>query len=376
MKNIVLVGLIYDNNLGDPAIYEVTKRYVDELTNHEIRKLDLYGRTDFATNITSKDKKTIIKKKIIIKIKRFINVDLQPLRQEIKNVIDGDSEAVIFVGGGLIKYSNVQPISRYVGVVLDKCEKMNIPVMFSAVGVEGYDTSDACQILKRKLNYNCIKYITTRDDIDNLKKYIERSEIHTALVADPALNISKYYTGKQKHNKTIGLNIARRHIFENYGLNPIDDEYVMSFWIHLYNHLSELGFKPILYTNGYSGDTEFAREIAEKLAVNTVFEPQNLAELCDLISSFEFAFVTRLHSAILCTSYKVPSISFVWNNKQSMFGRIINMDDCFVSLADKNVDYVISLFEKYKDREILISQEYLDSTKNHIRKFLQNIKKE
>ena len=100
MKNIVLVGLIYDNNLGDPAIYEVTKRYVGELTNHEIRKLDLYGRTDFATNITSKDKKTIIIKKIIRKIKRFINVDLQPLRQEIKKVIDGDSEAVIFVGGG------------------------------------------------------------------------------------------------------------------------------------------------------------------------------------------------------------------------------------------------------------------------------------
>ena len=48
-KNIVLVGLAFDENLGDPMIYHCTKSMIKEVMREqdcscELRKLDLYGR--------------------------------------------------------------------------------------------------------------------------------------------------------------------------------------------------------------------------------------------------------------------------------------------------------------------------------------------
>ena len=48
-KNIILVGLIFDSNLGDPAIYQATKVMVESILlrnkrDYEIKSIDLYGR--------------------------------------------------------------------------------------------------------------------------------------------------------------------------------------------------------------------------------------------------------------------------------------------------------------------------------------------
>ena len=52
--------------------------------------------------------------------------------------------------------------------ILNISQSKNIPVMLSAVGVEGYDVGfKECLRLKKALNLDCVKTITTRDDIDS-----------------------------------------------------------------------------------------------------------------------------------------------------------------------------------------------------------------
>lgn len=42
--------------------------------------------------------------------------------------------------------------------------------MMNGVGIEGYSETDIrCQRLKKAINQDCFKVITTRDDIDTLK---------------------------------------------------------------------------------------------------------------------------------------------------------------------------------------------------------------
>lgn len=55
-KNIVLVGLTYDNNLGDQAIFQSTKSMLADvlkhngITNVEIRDMDMTGRIGMENN--------------------------------------------------------------------------------------------------------------------------------------------------------------------------------------------------------------------------------------------------------------------------------------------------------------------------------------
>lgn len=190
MKKIALVGLIYDTNLGDPAIYESTKKIVTDYIDCEINCIDLYGRTGFRFKKDSFFNRTFskIRNRICSQEKRII----KNLKKEIDITLNNSIDAVVFVGGGLIKYKN-QFISKPIELIIEKCNKLNIPVMLSAVGVEGYDLSDDCQELKRYINYPCVKFITTRDDIMTLKdKYLDRN-IECYKVADPAIIISEIY---------------------------------------------------------------------------------------------------------------------------------------------------------------------------------------
>lgn len=367
MKKIALVGLIYDTNLGDPAIYETTKKIVLDHIDCEIINIDLYGRDGFHVQENTPQNRIFNRIKYIIRNKeeRIIKI----LKKEINTKLDNSVSAVIFVGGGLIKYKH-QFIAQPIELIIDRCEKLNIPVMLSAVGVEGYDLSDDCQKLKKHLNYSCVKCITTRDDIVTLQnKYIE-SNIKIYKVADPAISISRIYKPTQRIKNRVGLGIGRRGLFSDYE-NNISDDYIKRLWINTYKILKDKGYNPVFFTNGLSADNAFAREIAEYVGVKDVIEPSCLDELCQVISSFEFAIVTRLHSSIICYSYGVPTLNLVWNNKQIMFGEATNRSRCFMTPNDFNKNFELQL-QEISTEKILIQEDFIESTAIRIKEFINS----
>ena len=79
------------------------------------------------------------------------------------------SDIIIFGGGGLIKYHQ-QTFHFTIDTVTRFANKRGIPVIINSVGVEGYEEGHpGCMLLKKAVNSNCIKYISTRDDIEVLK---------------------------------------------------------------------------------------------------------------------------------------------------------------------------------------------------------------
>lgn len=97
MKKIALVGLIYDTNFGDVAIYETTKKIVTDYIDCEIISIDLYGRSSFCIEQNSSQNRILnkIKNKIYNEEKRIII----NLKKEIHTKFDDSVDAVIFVGG-------------------------------------------------------------------------------------------------------------------------------------------------------------------------------------------------------------------------------------------------------------------------------------
>lgn len=81
-----------------------------------------------------------------------------------------DCQLVVVVGGGLIKYT-----TQYFGTglrgLLKAAKKNHVKVIFNAVGVEGYDSANSrCKELKYILRHSAFQSVTTRDDIETLRR--------------------------------------------------------------------------------------------------------------------------------------------------------------------------------------------------------------
>ena len=63
-----------------------------------------------------------------------------------------DVDIIVFAGGGLVKFHR-QNFHFFIDDITALADKRGIPVLFNAVGVEGYDPRDGeCRLLKRALN--------------------------------------------------------------------------------------------------------------------------------------------------------------------------------------------------------------------------------
>lgn len=86
-----------------------------------------------------------------------------------------NSNCIIFVGGRLTKYK-YQNFNYYINCVTKVAERDNIPFALNAVGVEGISLKDTkCKLMRNALNMDCVKIITTRDDVNTLLKYVDNS---------------------------------------------------------------------------------------------------------------------------------------------------------------------------------------------------------
>lgn len=107
MDNIVLVGLVYDQNLGDRAIFESTLNMIEEIqedinVKFEIKVLDLYGRTKSGKSYEYDILKKILRKAYQIRKRPVDEATLicKIVSQRFRALINKNTKAVIFVGGG------------------------------------------------------------------------------------------------------------------------------------------------------------------------------------------------------------------------------------------------------------------------------------
>lgn len=294
-------------------VEEIYNKYgIDDI---EIRGLDITERTC----VDSESKKKI--SHYYIRLNKKIKFLIAKLNRQ-KTI------AIIFVGGGIVKYK-YQECQHSLEVMITFATKRKIPVMLSTVGIEAYDEENSeCLRVKNAINKECVKLITTWDDIRTLKDcYIENKSIISEKVADLACSYADYYKLSIEHLKYIGLGMARKNLFWDNEVDIIEQD-LLELWKNICIELSERGYKYRIFTNGTIPDFNFVENFYKymewDISMNPpIKRPLSTHELADTILRFDAVIVCRLHAAIIAYSYGIPTVELVWNDKKIMFGENI-----------------------------------------------------
>lgn len=318
---VLMAGLMQSTNLGDGVISDCVEYLINKAAQeNKIKKV----------RITARD---IRKDKSSAKLAAVRNSDL-----------------MIIPGGGMIKYQ-VENLPYHMERVMSRAEHYGIPVMFNAVGVEGYDSeNEGCQLLLDMLSRYCVKRITTRDFADYLNENYLKGDIKATRVADPAVWTTEAYNiSRNENSDTVGLGVARAGLFEDYGTSYSKED-LLSLWSGIIEKLEKNNIKWKLFTNGFRKDEDFLRELAEyigradeleEISVPTPVTPRELAEN---ISQFKGIIACRMHANIIAYSLDIPCVGLVWNDKLKFFGESIGCSKQFITCDKFSADCITDVF--------------------------------
>lgn len=352
---IIFLGYYDVNNLGDPIIAHCTewlyRKYISiplEVRHVNLNCVNKHVISERWQRLIYKMLKRL-KKKNAEKFK-----DQYFLKKYIKyyeSQIDADTDFIVVVGGGMIKYKVQFCFASLCGLI-KVAEKKGIPVILNAVGVEGFDKNNfRCRELKKALHFDNLKYISVRDDLETLiKNYFDGiPSIPCCKVADPAVWSSETFGIKKTISSTIGIGIGRKGLFKDYGKAFSDRDY-LELTIQLVTNLIKQGFQIELFTNGALLDNKYAQDIHKLLSDKGItvklIIPNSPKELINTISTFHCIVAPRLHSCIVAYSLGVPAIGLVWNEKLIHWGKNINAEELYINTDEMNVETIMRKFKK------------------------------
>ena len=100
---------------------------------------------------------------------------------------------------------------------------------------------------------------------------------------------------------------------------------LVEFWVAIIEKLDRDGVSFELFTNGSQQDYSLALNVVtsvrERLSISCdlATRPQEPCQLAHLISQYRAVIASRLHAHIIATSYRVPSIGLLWDDKVLAF---------------------------------------------------------
>lgn len=289
------------------------------------------------------------------------------------------ADAVMIAGGGVLKFET-QDHSFYTERLLIEAARLNIPVMINAAGIEGYSSDDIrCSNLIKCLNNSTIKVVTTRDDIETLKKhFVYNGGIITGKVADPAYWIPEVYCIKRnEESDLIGINLIRENIFKDYGKKESNDE-LYELYYGIVCELNKKGYKWKLFCNGIKDDYEFGLNLIDRYKLNKdCLAPisGSVNEYVKLVSGFKAVIAGRMHATIASFSLGIPVCAFVWSNKMKYFADDAGIGQYF--LEDESISAVnlVNSMERAIGEAVNADfrNNYKQTTVHFIRKFCEYI---
>lgn len=349
MKKIGVVGLHSIDNMGDRLICETTRYILDDVTTDlEVTKIDAAPRG--LSSYSGLQKARFLLSALFIRASFFASPRSKPcsntryrieswawrlkLHQYFNEAL-ADCDAVIFAGGGFLKF-RTQGLNYIVEQVVEICERKGLPVMLSAVGIEGYDRDDhRCLKLKQALQSGCIRAITTRDYLEILQEQYEIPEsTRTCLVGDPAFWATDCYgIRKNPSSNKVGINLIRSDIFRHYG-NRLSAASLKTFYLELITILDQQGTDWFLFSNGMGVDHDFGLELIKTLGAGKerlLPPPRTACELMQIIAEFRVILGARMHACISAYALDIPVAGLIWNEKLSRFAESTDQRDMFLT---------------------------------------------
>ena len=260
-----------------------------------------------------------------------------------------EADLIVFGGAPMFNY-RYQRFYERTAITLELAKKYNVPVIFSAVGVEDYsEDSEKCQRLKKTLNFDIVKMITTRDGYHNLVQYKENLDMKIGKVADPAVFTKEVFSDflKEKKEKKIGIFVLRSNGFVDNGFDFRRDD-AAKLWLRVGQILEEKGYEYEYLTSGHFGDEAFLDYFIREYGVDQkkcVFNMNTPEQLVGKVSQYAAVVSTRLHPSIVSYSLGVPSVGVIWNNKVKMFYESTGRESKTIGVESISAEKVVELIE-------------------------------
>lgn len=376
---IALAGLIYDWSVGDRLLIDCAeylckqniKKYASD-NAIEFVYIDYHGRN----SIPTQDNNTTMKKKplkhkiedVLLSIitgiggnpvknlmykrqyKKFFNsigttVYMKKYFEERLSGVD----LLIICGGGTITYDVRVDFSKYYRRITNAAKEKNIPIVVLSAGIESrYNAKDErCRFFSETLSDDIYKMITTRDDIDELNKYVKNPNIITKKIADIGVWSADVFNIKKDPNSKIigiGIIVAKRFVEFKTGITPEEYDRVL---VDVIKRLEARGEQIVIFNNGNFEDKAYAEYISDlagkkKTDVITAQSPEDIVRI---ISKFKGIITSRLHSCIPAYSLDIPFVALSWNKKLKYFADSINVPERAIENDRFNSETIIEEFD-------------------------------
>lgn len=286
-------------------------------------------------------------------------------------VLMEQSDLVLFGGAPMFNFL-YQNFYERTAVIIELAAKYQKPVLFSAIGVEGYsDTNKKCQRLKKALNLDWVRQITTRDDFEALQNYRENENLVIDKVADPAVFTDTVFAPYRQERpagekKKIGIFILRQGGFTDNKV-AFSKEEAAALWLDLIRQLEAKGYDYELLTSGHFADEAFLDHLIRKYGVSEqkcVFNINSPERLIGKISSFDAVVSCRLHPSIISFALDVPSVGIVWNQKVTGFYNSVGYEDRVFETEGISAAQIVNKLEQIMREGVKKDPEFLMSVYN------------
>ena len=390
MKKVAVIGLYAIKNAGDNILCEATQ-YLIKQKNPEVQivEVDVNPRIKsykglelipfWISKVLIRISGSIFKYENSSKFRYYYEYFMWWLKinRKFKTQLK-DVDAIVFAGGGFLKF-RTQGLNYYVEQIMKIAKKNNIPVMMNGVGIEGYSETDIrCQRLKKAINQDCFKVITTRDDIDTLKNNnIVNPNTKIAHVGDPALWVPECYNMKRNENPSnvVGINVIRGRVYQAYG-NTLSEFELLNFYKKLVQGVEERGWDWVLFSNGMAADQKFGTMLLRALGCSdrTKILPtaNNSVDFLEQIRSFKLVFGARLHACITSYALDVPVVGLIWSEKLRIFADVIGKKNSYFEESELNIDNILDAMEREMNSNYdkSIRDDLRARTKNYLEMFM------
>lgn len=390
MKKVAVIGLYAIKNAGDNILCEATQ-YLIKQKNPEVQivEVDVNPRIKsykglelipfWISKVLIRISGSIFKYENSSKFRYYYEYFMWWLKinRKFKTQLK-DVDAIVFAGGGFLKF-RTQGLNYYVEQIMKIAKKNNIPVMMNGVGIEGYSETDIrCQRLKKAINQDCFKVITTRDDIDTLRNnYIVNPNTKIAHVGDPALWVPECYNMKRNENPSnvVGINVIRGRVYQAYG-NTLSEFELLNFYKKLVQGVEERGWDWVLFSNGMAADQKFGTMLLRALGCSdrTKILPtaNNSVDFLEQIRSFKLVFGARLHACITSYALDVPVVGLIWSEKLRIFADVIGKKNSYFEESELNIDNILDAMEREMNSNYdkSIRDDLRARTKNYLEMFM------
>lgn len=360
IMKIAVIGLYYASNLGDAVICDCTESWVREAyPEAEIDVLDIEGATEFRKQVLLDEKTARFRKKEaqveywltekkLLDMMYFLNKKEIDARQEFyDSVMKRNYDIAVLAGGQLL----MDWLSLDVCEFIRRFEQTGTAVFLNACGTGQALSKKICDTLKANLSKNVVKYISSRDNVDEIDRLYLSGNRHAIKTFDPALWTDQVYQVKKKDSRVIGLGVMN--------CNYIPQKQLEKLWVDVIEELDRRQMAWQMFCNGAIEDYDLGKRILEKLHLSEdkiLKYPERPKELVEQISTFSGIISFRLHSHIIAASLDIPSVALVWDDKLKFFFRGIGHEErCFrvEDDAKKIVDGFVTACSEGYDRQLI-----------------------